>query len=198
MMMPAMTLMPGQPMPGPTMPGQLMPGQAMPGQPMFASGSMPPPGWNQPPKPRILTSPRQASPPPRPPVLAEMASGLPCRNAPASSPQTPAPRFRMQAADDAIEPGPRPLVMPSPEELGVAASSQSQPGADWAAIRPRLETMGVKSFRVDHTPAGAVSVTFLLCLQGSRVHQVEGAAATEAEAVSVALVETERYLRERR
>jgi hypothetical protein len=131
-------------------------------------------------------------------VLAEMAAGLPPASAPAAVPQAPAPRIRLQGADDAFEPMPRPLTMPAPEEVGIASSSQSQGGVDWGTIRQRLENLGVKSFRVDRTPAGEVNVTFLLWLRGSRPRQVEGIAATEAEAVSLALVETERYLREHR
>lgn len=87
--------------------------------------------------------------------------------------------------------------MPLPEEVGIATSSSPHGSVDWAAARQRLESMGVKCFRVDRTPAGAVSVTLLLWLQGNHPRQVESTAATEAEALTVALVETERYLRER-
>lgn len=135
---------------------------------------------------------------PRRPVLAEMAAGLPPVKAPVVVPQAPAPRIRLQGADDAIEPMPRPLTMPAPEEVGIASMSQLRGAVDWGATRQRLESLGVKSFRVDRTPAGEVNVTFLLWLRGSQPRQVESTAATEAEAVSLALVETERYLRERR
>lgn len=88
--------------------------------------------------------------------------------------------------------------MPSPEDLGIAASApRPQVGVDWTAAKQKLEGMGVKCFRVDRTPAGAISVTLLLLPQGSPPRQVESTAATEAEALSLALVETERCLRER-
>jgi hypothetical protein len=150
----------------------------------------------------------QAMPPPQPrprqPVLAEMAAGLPQ----AAEMPSAAPRFRMQAPDDiresdSREPAVRELAMPAPEELGISAASPASSGnplenkVDWNETRERLQTLGVKSFRVDRTPVGAFNVTFLLCEPGSRPRQVESTAGSEAEAVMLAIVETQRCVRER-
>ena len=53
--------------------------------------------------------------------------------------------IRAQAADDPARPSPRPVVIPSPEELGLPSGAvlEPQPAVpDWAAAHARLDRLG--------------------------------------------------------
>lgn len=148
-----------------------------------------------------------AAPLPRQPVLAEMARGLPPAAATGLPPPGP-PKVRMQAPEESPAPAARPISLPSPEELGIMPPAPQDSGAknpasgtvfthgvvDWNATRGRLQRLGVTSFRVDRAASGWYQVTFMLATEANLLsHHVQSTAETEAEAVSLALVETERW-----
>jgi hypothetical protein len=87
--------------------------------------------------------------------------------------------------------------MPTPEQLGVARAAES--GVDWDAARRRLRDVGAVCFQLDHTPQGACRFTCLLPTgETGRNHRVEVEAATEAEAVRLALERAEHWKQPRR
>ena len=91
-----------------------------------------------------------------------------------------------------------PLALPSPEELGVApASRPSSPAVakvDWNATHDRLQKLGGTAFQSAQLNDGSYRVGFVLRTnQTDQVHHIEATAATEAEAVAVALGHAEQW-----
>lgn len=87
------------------------------------------------------------------------------------------------------------LAIPSPEELGIARASIDEAQPDWAAFHRQLDTLGARSFHVEKLPQGGYQFSCLLpTSQADRCHRVEATAATEAQAIRMALQEAEQWV----
>lgn len=136
----------------------------------------------------VLPQPRQAPAPP--PMLS--APPAPARQVIARGAAPEAPPVRPA-------PPRRPLVMPSPDQLGVQVpvnlvQQPAQPARpvetalDWTAARRRMKELGVSGFVVDEPPSGGCHFTCWIsnpATQQSR--RIEALAASESEAVRLAL-----------
>ena len=97
---------------------------------------------------------------------------------------------------------PAPLSLPSPAALGVAPTARPAPTAaqvDWNAVHERMQRLG--SVGVQSVPLSDGRHRVALTLptnQVDQVHHVEAIAATEAEAVTAALVNAEEWSFSRR
>jgi hypothetical protein len=147
----------------------------------------------------------EAYPPPQfvgQPVLAPW-TGRPAQpfaaassRAPALQPPLPPPRFRAQSPDEPTTAAllrPALLNMPSPEQLGVATARPAG-DIDWDATHRRLDRLGALCFHREKLDRGGYRFTCLLpTSQADRTHRVEVVAATEAEAVRLALEKAEEW-----
>lgn len=91
------------------------------------------------------------------------------------------------------------VVLPSPEELGVAPAVLAQPLApvDWNVVRQRLQRLGALSFHVQQLDRNYRVVFELPTGHNDRTHLVEAVAASEAQAVMLALQRAEQWRRGR-
>jgi hypothetical protein len=112
----------------------------------------------------------------------------------------PAP---MAAAATAATKQPATLTLPSPEQLGVstakiAAYPTAQPeNVDWNAVHAHLRRLGAIGFQLMRGE-GQVRVTFLLpTSQPDRAQRIETTAATDAQAVQLALAQAEQSSKQR-
>ena len=147
--------------------------------------------------PYISGQPQASWPAPWPPAQATSVPAAP-RPAPlspqaAAAPQ-PRPIVRLQAPEELIpNDPPKPLVLPAPEQLGVALARPTTPAlldlpVDWNVTRDRLNRLGALHFAVTKLPAGAYRIAFELpTTQPGRTHHIEAEAATEGAAVCQAL-----------
>jgi hypothetical protein len=88
---------------------------------------------------------------------------------------------------------PPPLRLPSPEEAGVAVAS-APCKVDWNALRDRLQQLGGVGLQTAQLPDGSYRVAFVMRTnQPDRFHNIEATAATEGEAVNVALLRAEQW-----
>lgn len=162
--------------PGPPFMGQPMMGQ----QPMMAQQ----PGW---------PGPGPAQPQGMPGgLMAQQRGGL------------PAPVIRAQADDEpetpdgsalADQPAPAALSIPSPEDLGVGdRRPAADRGDDWAALHGRLGRLGATCLHVEKLPDGGSRFVCLLPTdRPTRSHRVEVRAATEREAMRLAVEKAEEW-----
>jgi hypothetical protein len=147
-----------------------------------------PPVWT-PPQAAAVPAPPAWPPQPAPPV--------------AQQPQ-PRPIVRLQAPEELIPPPPPPrLVLPAPEQLGVACASAA--GAprdlpvDWNVTRDRLQSLGVVGFHLTKLSGASYRVAFVLpTAQAGRMHHIEAEAATEGAAVCRALDLADQWVGPRR
>jgi len=118
---------------------------------------------------------------------------------------TPRPIFRAKGPDEptpalygpASPATPMPLSIPTPEQLGIAPTVESN-GADldWTDAHRRLESLGAVGFRLDKLEAGGCHFACLLpTRQPGLTHRVEADAATSAEAVRLVLGQAEQWVR---
>jgi hypothetical protein len=77
--------------------------------------------------------------------------------------------------------------------LGLAAPRTAANNGDWLPGYRRLLDLGAYSFRIDRMPAGGFHITCLLPAPAQRIHRIETQAASEAEAVRLAVEDAERY-----
>lgn len=114
--------------------------------------------------------------------------------------QTPAPKYRMQMAEEPTstaparlaETVPAPLRMPTPQELGLATASALAEGATWASTHRRLDKLGALSYHLDKLPQGGFRFAcFLPTSRADRSHRIQAEAASETEAVSLVLEQAE-------
>jgi hypothetical protein len=145
----------------------------------FAGQPVPPPSFGRPAQP-----------------YASPASSLAAQQ----RPSLPPPRFRAQAPDEPVSkqlPAPvrsAPIAIPTPEQLGVATVPMSEGTSDWAAANRRLDLLGAVSSHRERLPQGGYRFTCLLATeQADRKHRVEAVAATEEEAVRLALQRAEEW-----
>ncbi|MFL5340307.1 MAG: hypothetical protein ACJ8F7_09155 [Gemmataceae bacterium] len=111
----------------------------------------------------------------------------------AAGPQPSAkPTVRMQAPDPADTPAaparPAPLVLPSPEDVGLGRSTPAK-DVDWGDVRRRLDRLGASGFSLQKTAAGYFVAFEVSTSAGPR--RAETAAADEADAVHRALAQAE-------
>lgn len=87
------------------------------------------------------------------------------------------------------------LVIPSPKQLGITPANTSAAAAvDWNATRRRLDRLGAVYFHLERLDAGGYRFTCLLpTSQRGRTHRVETVAATEADAIHLALAKAEEW-----
>jgi hypothetical protein len=166
-------------------------------QPYFPQGGFPQGGFapqgpgGQPAFPPVASSPQRPWPPvpaqqPQPPVVR----GVP----PDEPPLLPAAPAPVPAAPLPPPPPPAPVSIPTPQELGLGSARTTPGQGDWLPGYRRLLDLGAYSFRIDRIPSGGFQITCLLpAAQTQRVRRIETQAATEAEAVRLAVEEAERY-----
>jgi hypothetical protein len=138
------------------------------------------------------TPPRRTAPPaqpPLPPAQFDPGSMREVRGVPRDDPEPRAVRMPIQA--------PKPVAIPSPEQLGVAPPPVARDsGLDWVGIRKQLHDLGVVSFQVEQTPDGGTHfVCHLATAEFGRTEAIEQQAATEAEAVRLVLARAEDWRR---
>ncbi|MFO0867138.1 MAG: hypothetical protein U0744_21280 [Gemmataceae bacterium] len=201
------------------------------------------PGWQQNPPLAAMApgrnAPRaQAMVPMVPPIPAQAydASGLPT-----GQPRVPAAPKGLRPAPSGFEskglanakdrtpiyrgvaPESTPLVMPSPEQLGVTGSAgataaamtpvstptpiamptpppryseetaHQAPAVDWNATHARLRQLGVTGFHLDRTGEGFRVTCLIPASRTGQTHQIESEAGTEAAAVQFAIQRAETY-----
>ncbi|MBL8793045.1 MAG: hypothetical protein JNM56_04010 [Planctomycetia bacterium] len=97
----------------------------------------------------------------------------------------------------AAPPAPSPLVMPSPEQLGIGGGGVApESPVDWTAVHRRLDALGATCFHMEKTAAGGCKVTCLIpTRQPGRQQHLEGHAASKAEAVRLVLEKAEEAIR---
>jgi hypothetical protein len=104
---------------------------------------------------------------------------------PVASPQVP--------GNSSIESTAVALNMPSPAQFGIEIREQSRL-TDWTAARQRLNVLGAVSFNLDQVPQGGYRFScFLPTGQSGRTHRIEATAASEADAVGLALDSAEAW-----
>jgi len=114
----------------------------------------------------------------------------------AAAPQQPRPLVRAQMPDEPAAPAPRPAIaLPTPEECDVKCPPRPAAGEpDWAAVHARVKALGAVCFQVEKLAPGGSRVTCVLpTAQAGRTHRIEARAATDAEAVRVALEQAEQW-----
>jgi hypothetical protein len=89
--------------------------------------------------------------------------------------------------------------MPAPEQLGVSAGwkgSLASAGekVDWNTVLDKVNRLGSIGFHLTRLPQGGCQVTLLLPTgQTDRIQHIEASAATEADAVRLALERAEQW-----
>jgi hypothetical protein len=124
------------------------------------------------------------------PVPAALAAGT------TNPTNPPRPTIRLQAPDTPAARPFAPLVLPSPEALGIRVSNPvpvAVPSLDWNTVHARLQRLGALGFHLDRLAQGGVRVTFMLPAGGQSAHQIEVVADTEAAAVGAALEHAEAW-----
>ncbi len=98
--------------------------------------------------------------------------------------------------------------IPTPEQLGLLPDQNAQHEAqgaqgkrgdhlDWTAARQRLDRLGALTYRLEKSAGEGFCFTCVLPHQGSTERQFEARAASEAEAVELALRQAEEWARGR-
>jgi hypothetical protein len=136
--------------------------------------------------------PRLPVPPPEtnlasstPPALAQREPIVRGQREDGPAPATPAAAPAPAAILDLTPPS-----LPPPAALGLAAPAEM----DWTATRQRLRELGVVSFKVREARGGWHFVCEVPTARVGVFHHIEsGPAATEAEAVTLALAEASRW-----
>ncbi|HZU37014.1 MAG TPA: hypothetical protein VFA18_13930 [Gemmataceae bacterium] len=115
--------------------------------------------------------------------------------------RAPAPVFRGAMPDEAKRVLARPklalapLVMPAPEEMGIASRQAADEKADWDTLHHRLDSLGARSIQLDRLPEGGYRFSCLLpTQQPDRCHRVESTADTEVQAVRLVLQQAEQWV----
>jgi hypothetical protein len=84
--------------------------------------------------------------------------------------------------------------MPTPEQLGLITTPASEPGANWSEASQRLKKLGASCFQMERLQQGGYRFVCLLpTAQPGRTHRVEAEAASEADAVRLALGRAEQW-----
>ena len=86
------------------------------------------------------------------------------------------------------------LSLPPPEQLGIGAPTPAA-DVDWNAVHRRLHNLGSTSYQSQRTADGYRFTCLLPTADPSRTQRVEAQAASEAEAIRVALNRAEQWAR---
>jgi hypothetical protein len=137
------------------------------------------------------------------PYIPPQFNQVPAPPSPASvvapQPSVAGPVIRAQSGDDSgshpVANKPAPLQMPSPEQMGLKAVSPSDlEHADWIDAHRRLDRIGAQSFFVERLAGGGCHFCCVLpSKDAEHIHRIEVRAATEDEAVRLALAEAEAW-----
>jgi hypothetical protein len=89
--------------------------------------------------------------------------------------------------------------MPTPEQLGLAPVRPAAAVADtdWAAVHRRLDRLGATCFHLEKATGGTRITCLLPTAQAGRSHRVEAQAASEGDAVRLALDQAEEWARQK-
>jgi hypothetical protein len=82
---------------------------------------------------------------------------------------------------------PRPIRIPTPEELGVARARTAEAALDWGAAHRRLQELGAVGFHLEQPTPGSFRFRCWLPRSAGGHEAIEGRGSTEAEAVRVCL-----------
>ena len=113
--------------------------------------------------------------------------------------QAPRPIFRGKGADEPAAPlqaAVARLSMPSPDQLGVSRPNGAD--TDWTTVKQRLDRLSPSYVHMDRVQGGYRFTCLLPTTKADRTHRVEALAATEAEAVRLALNKCEEWAGGRR
>jgi hypothetical protein len=89
------------------------------------------------------------------------------------------------------------LRLPSPEDLGVSAPRPTA-GADWSAALRRFDQLGATGFQLEKLPQGGCRVSCLLpTSQPGRTHRIDAQAASDGDALRLALERAEEWAKQR-
>jgi hypothetical protein len=115
----------------------------------------------------------------------------------AQAPALPRPIVRAKGADDPPRPAlPAPLMLPSPEQLGISRPLAALNTLDWTDAHRRLDQLGAVCFHLEKLPQGGYRFTCLLpTAEAAKRHRVEATGATEADVVRLALDQSEQWSR---
>jgi hypothetical protein len=88
------------------------------------------------------------------------------------------------------------LQLPTPEQLGLTQpASTTSTRLDWTAVHQRLDQLGATSFNVEKVAGGCRVTCLLPAAQADRSHRIDSQAASEVEAVTLALSQAEAWAR---
>jgi hypothetical protein len=105
----------------------------------------------------------------------------------------PRPIFRGKGPDEPSAPlqaASVRLSMPSPDQLGIASASAM---ADWAGVHRRLTELGALCVQGEKVEGGYRFTCLLPTAESQRNHRIEALAASEGEAVRLALDRCEQW-----
>lgn len=148
-------------------------------QPARATG---PAGWQAQPCPNTTAQPQF-------PVNAALAGG-----------QTQQPTFRAQTPDAPVAAAATPLVLPTPQQLGLVpakTATVTTPEIDWNDVRARLRRLGAVGFHLDQVGAGQWRARLLVPVNAQENRTVESSAANDTAAVAGVLQQAELLLARR-
>jgi hypothetical protein len=105
----------------------------------------------------------------------------------------PAPVWPPPGVVAAAAAPPAPLAIPAPEQLGLAAMRPVETARlDWAAARTRLDRLGATCFYLEKLDSGWRFTCLLPTAEAGKQRRIDVEAASEAEAVQVALERAEK------
>src|SRR5262245_16086547 len=108
----------------------------------------------------------------RAPAPAKLAQQPATANPPRPvQPATPPPIVRLQSQDEPTPPS-MPLIMPSPEALGLGAR-QPEGKFDWAKVHGRLDQLGCCCFQIEQQVGGCKLVCLLPTGKTGQTHRIE-------------------------
>ncbi|MFL5243330.1 MAG: hypothetical protein ACJ8FY_14590 [Gemmataceae bacterium] len=108
----------------------------------------------------------------------------------------PQPRVARGKADDPPLPGrtkpketrPATVLLPSPEELGIASMKVPVEAFDWSPVQRRFRDAGASCFHVEFMPEGSCKLICLLpAEQPDHNHRIDVQCSSEEEAARLAL-----------
>ena len=157
------------------------------GPPIFVS----PPQYVQPrPAPAPQQWPPRAAQQALPPGANAPGSPVPATARAKPYEEKPEPSIQSRTAAPKLEP----LTLPSPESLGLAPKS-APAKVDWNATLERLDRLGRIGHQVVQLDDGRCRVLLVMrTRQADQVQRIEATAATEAEAVGLALARAEQWV----
>jgi len=80
-----------------------------------------------------------------------------------------------------------PIYLPGPESFGLVSTTTQASEVDWVSVRSRIKALAVRSFNHEELPTGRHRFTCQLQSNQGGLLLVEGAGATESEAIEECL-----------